>query len=78
MPPYRILVVEDEALTALELQTTLENMGHEVVGVVHSGPQALEKVIREDVDLILMDIRLQGEMDGIQTAKKSSKRLIVR
>ena len=62
--------MEDEAITALETQSTVEEMGYEVVGIVNSGTEAIDKVKHGDVDLILMDIRLEGGMDGIKAAKK--------
>lgn len=66
--PARILIVEDEQIVALELKDRLTRMGHSVVGVVASGEEALQEVARLCPDLILMDIKLQGELDGIEVA----------
>ncbi len=64
----RILVVEDEHVVALDLQVRLGRMGHSVV-VAHSGEEALEQVLRSHFDLVLMDIKLKGELDGIEAAR---------
>ena len=65
----KILIVEDEAITALELEETLANLGYEVVGTVTGGTEAIRYAKEKYPDLILMDIRLDGSMDGIETAK---------
>jgi len=66
----RILVVEDEAIIALGIKKKLEELGHNVVGVVFSGKEAVEIALKEEPDLILMDISLEGNMDGIEAACK--------
>lgn len=66
--PAKILVVEDEQIVALELKNRLIRMGHSVVGVVVSAEKAIEESRRLLPDLILMDIKLQGELDGIDAA----------
>ncbi|PKL66535.1 MAG: hypothetical protein CVV28_10345 [Methanobacteriales archaeon HGW-Methanobacteriales-1] len=65
----RILIVEDEAITALELTRRLERWGFEVVGDVASGQSALEMAEKLKPDLIIMDINLKGKLDGVDTAK---------
>ena len=64
----RVLIVEDERLIALDLQRRLTQLGYTVVGNVASGAQAIMAVDQLQPDLVLMDIRLQGEMDGIEAA----------
>jgi PAS domain S-box-containing protein len=64
----RILIVEDERIVALDLQERLRELSYDVPAVAASGVQAVEMVEQIQPDLILMDIRLQGEMDGIETA----------
>jgi diguanylate cyclase (GGDEF)-like protein/PAS domain S-box-containing protein len=64
----RILVVEDEAIVALDIKERLESLGYAVVATVVSGEQALQKAEALGPDLVLMDIKLQGKMDGIQAA----------
>lgn len=68
MSKANIYIVEDSFIVALHLQTTLENEGYRVVGKSDSGEAALHSIERTRPDLILMDIMLTGEMDGIQTA----------
>jgi PAS domain S-box-containing protein len=63
-----ILVVEDEAIIARDIKKTLEGLGYRVPAPVASGQQALDAVAVHRPDLVLMDIRIQGEMDGIETA----------
>ena len=68
MPNHRIMIVEDEALFALNLQQTLESLGYEVPTVSYSGEEALEQVADISPDLVLMDIQLAGTIDGIEAA----------
>jgi PAS domain S-box-containing protein len=65
----RILIVEDEPIVALDLQQEIQQMGCEVVGVAESAEEALLAVSNCQTDLALMDIRIVGGMDGIQTAR---------
>lgn len=67
-PTLRILIVEDEALIADEIQDWLSRLGFEVVGVTDSSTKALEAVKTHSPDLVLMDIRLKGPEDGIHAA----------
>ncbi len=66
----RIFIVEDESIVALELQQRIVDIGHSVAGIADNGKDAIEKVLETKPDLILMDIHLKGEMDGIQTAQQ--------
>ncbi|HEY9667563.1 MAG TPA: ATP-binding protein [Coleofasciculaceae cyanobacterium] len=66
----RILIVEDESVAAWYLQEALENMGHNVVGSVVSGEEAIQVAGETQPTLILMDIRLQDEMDGIAAVEQ--------
>lgn len=70
MQTARIMVVEDEAIIAMDLATRLRKVGHEVVATAASGEQALQSAAGQQPDLVLMDIVLQGDMDGIQTAAR--------
>ncbi len=63
-----ILIVEDEALAGLELRETLERMGYRIPVVVKRGEDVPEAIVVHKPDLILMDIRLKGFQDGIETA----------
>src|SRR5262249_55262942 len=69
----RILVVEDESITSLDLQTMLAQQGYEVVGSVATGKGAIEKVRETHPDLVLLDIRLRGDLDGIAVAEAMGK-----
>lgn len=64
----RILVVEDDRIIAENLKISLMKMGYTVTSIVSSGEQAIEGVAEVRPDLVLMDIVLQGEMDGIEAA----------
>jgi len=73
-----ILVVEDEGIIALHLTEMLKGGGFEVIGPVNSGEEALRAFEDSTVpDLILMDIKLGGLMDGIETAKQIRQRFSV-
>jgi CheY-like chemotaxis protein len=65
-----VLIVEDEAILAANLEDQVREMGHEVVGVTGSGERAVRLCLREMPDLVLMDIRLEGEMDGLEAAHR--------
>ncbi|AXV39132.1 response regulator [Methanobacterium sp. BAmetb5] len=65
----KILVVEDERILALSLKKKLEKLGFTVTGTVSTGEEAMESAQQEQPELVLMDIVLKGEMDGIETAK---------
>jgi len=69
MANERIFIVEDEGIVAADLETMLKRLGYTVVGMAASGEEAVEAIPKAKPDLVLMDIRLQGEMDGIQTAE---------
>lgn len=66
--PYRILVVEDEPIIAEDLKASLEDLGYEVVGICESAELAIKLLHQKTVDLILLDIQLEGSMDGIMLA----------
>jgi PAS domain S-box-containing protein len=65
----KILIVEDEAIIAMELESQLQSLGYEVTSIVDTGEKAIQKAEEDKPDLILMDIRIKGEMDGIDTAE---------
>ena len=65
----QILVVEDEALIAMDLQRQLQRLGYDVPAIAHSGEQALQRARSSVFDLVLMDIHLPGELDGVRTAE---------
>ncbi|WP_115618253.1 response regulator [Chromobacterium vaccinii] len=68
MKNVRILIVEDERIIAMDLQLQLQALGYQVCGVVASGSLAIAHAEREQPDLVLMDIHLEGGMDGVDAA----------
>ena len=64
----RILIVEDEAVIALDLEQHLIDLGYDVVGIAASGQRALELTRSKAPDLIVMDIMIKGPIDGIAAA----------
>jgi len=70
----RIMVVEDERITAEDIKDGLEDLGYQVPVVVSSGEEAIIKAEEFDPDLVLMDIRLEGPMDGIEAAENIRSR----
>lgn len=73
MEKIKVLIVEDQLMTAERLKATLEDHNFSVTEIVDTGERALE-VVSRDIDLILMDIQLAGELDGIATAEKINER----
>ncbi len=69
MSNNRILVVEDEHIVALDIKMHLEKYGYQVPTTCPSGEEALEKIEEVDPVLVLMDIKLQGHLDGLETAE---------
>ena len=68
MTKAKILIVEDEGLIAMDMKKGLENVGYYVSAIVPSGKEAVEKAREIQPDLVLMDIKLSGDMDGIKAA----------
>jgi CheY-like chemotaxis protein len=68
-PPARIVIVEDESITALGLARQLRRLGYQVVSRASSGPQAIEHALSRHPQVVLMDIQLHGTMDGIDAAR---------
>lgn len=66
----RILIVEDENITAMELRMHLEEWGYEVIAIASSGDHAIRLAVEQNPDLVLMDINLKGELDGVETAEE--------
>ena len=66
----RILIVEDEKIIALDLQRRLEHFGYRVVGMASEGREAIQVASEVQPDIVLMDIHLPGELDGIDAARE--------
>ncbi|MFW6291764.1 MAG: response regulator [Spirochaetota bacterium] len=65
----RILIVEDEAISAMWLETQLSRDGYTILGIVDNGSDAIRAAEQQHPDIVLMDIRLAGPMDGIEAAR---------
>lgn len=65
-----VLVVEDEIITAIDIKSSLENLGYHVPPIAATGQEALDQAAKFQPDIILMDIVLKGEIDGIETANR--------
>ncbi len=68
MAGSKILIVEDEHIVALDIRLHLQKCGYTVPGIFSSGEEALEHMEELQPDIVLMDIQLQGELDGVETA----------
>ena len=77
MSKARIMVVEDEGVTALQIRESLESMGYDVPLIALTGEEAVDKVLETEPDLVLMDIKLTGRLSGIDAAHKIRGRLDV-
>jgi len=70
MSDVSIMLVEDEIIVAADVKLRLESMGYQVLGIVDNGEEAIKTAGEEKPNLVLMDIVLKGEMDGIEAAQK--------
>lgn len=70
IPAIRVLIVEDETIIAMDMTRKVRQMGCDVVGRVVSGEQAVEQALMLKPDVVLMDIKLRGRIDGIAAAKR--------
>jgi len=68
VPAARILIVEDESIVAFDISSRLRRLGHNVVGTARSGEAAYQLCSQHRPDLVLMDVRIEGEEDGIDLA----------
>ena len=69
MNEKKVLIVEDEGLLAMNMKRVLVNGGFSVTGIAVSGEKALKSVKENRPDLVLMDIKLKGKLDGIETVE---------
>ncbi|MBW4421392.1 MAG: response regulator [Myxacorys californica WJT36-NPBG1] len=70
MPLSTVLIVEDESIIALDIQISLQTAGYEVAAIATSATEALEAVATLNPDIVLMDIRIRGDRDGVETAEQ--------
>ena len=77
-PPDRILVVEDDFLIAMEIEIALSDAGYDVAGVAISAEEAVALAESQKPALVVMDVRLAGERDGIYAANEIFRKLGIR
>ncbi len=68
MKKMNILIVEDESIVALEIESYLKTLGHHIAGIATSAEKALSLLEEEPVDVVMMDICIKGDTDGVETA----------
>lgn len=73
----KILIVEDESIVGIDLKHTLVRLNYQVIDVVRSGENAIEKAIEERPDIILMDIMLGGKINGIEAVHRIKQKIDV-
>lgn len=73
----KILIVEDETIVAMDIKQMLEGLGYDVSAVVSSGEESLKKASDLNLDLVLMDIKLKGKIDGLTAAQRIYQRFKV-
>ena len=66
----KVLIVEDDMIISLVVENMVKELGHKVIGKAVSGEEAVKISIQEKPEILLMDIRLKGDMDGIETVAK--------
>lgn len=66
----KILIVEDEGIVAMDIERRLKRLGYAVTGIASSGIDAVEVTGRLTPDLVLMDVKLRGDMDGTEAARR--------
>ncbi len=75
MPKAKILIVEDDDIVARVITWRLNNLGYEVCGRATSSTETMEILVKEYPDVVLMDINIKGETDGIETANMIKTRV---
>jgi CheY-like chemotaxis protein len=74
MVPAKIMIVENERITATDLHEALTQLGYTVTATVATGADAIREAQQTAPDLVIMDIHIQGEMDGIEAAQTIRRR----
>lgn len=77
MPKTNVLVVEDESIVSKDIQHSLKKLGYNVVGAASTGEKAIELAQETNPDVVLMDIMLKGDMNGIQAAENIRQNLSI-
>lgn len=71
----RVLIVEDDVIISLVIENMIKELGHDVVGKATTGEEAIKLAVTHSPDLLLMDIRLKGEMDGIEAVTEIKQKI---
>ena len=74
MEKVKILIVEDDMIIAADISMQLTRMGYDITGILPRGEDALDHVTQNKPDIVLMDVNLKGELDGVQTAERIQDR----
>jgi len=69
----KILIVEDENIIALDIRSMLEDLGYLISAIVSSGEESIQKASKMKPDLVLMDIKLKGSIDGVSAGEEIYK-----
>ena len=75
MEKAKILVVEDQNIVALNIKNKLKNLGYTLLDTAATGEEAIRKAELMNADIVLMDIKLKGDLDGIEAAREIKNRL---
>lgn len=70
MSKAKVLIVEDDSISGLTLRKLLESKGYEITGVIPSGEKAIKSIEKNRPEIVLMDIWLAGDMDGIELTRQ--------
>ena len=70
----KILIAEDQAISALSMQRALTRSGYDVCGMVSTGEEALERITQEKPDLVILDVFLNGRLNGVEAAMELRSR----
>ena len=73
MKQFKIMIVEDESIAALDIKNMLEELGYSTTESISTGENAINKIDNLNPDLVIMDITLNGKMNGIEAAKLIQK-----
>ncbi|MBN1432422.1 MAG: response regulator [Methanomicrobiaceae archaeon] len=68
--PVKILIVEDDAIIAMDMEQVLSRKGYNVIGIIDRGEKVLPAIEKKQPDIVLMDINIKGNTDGVDVAKK--------
>ena len=74
MEDIKILIVEDDMIIAADISMQLTKLGYEITGILPRGEDALDAIDQTKPDIVLMDVNLKGEMDGVETARQIYQR----